>query len=127
MQRRRANIGWRDCSSARPVGAACKSKCQRQFKHLYNFSRNKGVDVVIRRRLQVRDSLRYGVESGAAWSAHGGRVLPDAHLLKGRRVLLEKVFFEDREIENERLELTDKDALYFLGSNADVYGTAPSS
>jgi hypothetical protein len=28
-----------------------------------------------------------------------------------------KVFYEEREIENERLELTDKGSLYFLGSN----------
>jgi hypothetical protein len=28
-----------------------------------------------------------------------------------------KVFYEDKEIENERLELTDKNSLYFLGSN----------
>ena len=27
-----------------------------------------------------------------------------------------KVFYEGREIENERLELTDKGSLYFLGS-----------
>jgi hypothetical protein len=26
-------------------------------------------------------------------------------------------FYEDREIENERVELTDKDSLYVLGSN----------
>ncbi|MCY1079448.1 pentapeptide repeat-containing protein [Archangium lansingense] len=32
-------------------------------------------------------------------------------------MLYNKVFFEDREIENERLELTDKGSLYFLGSN----------
>jgi hypothetical protein len=32
-------------------------------------------------------------------------------------MLAKKVFFEDREIENERLELTDKGSLYFLGSN----------
>ena len=31
--------------------------------------------------------------------------------------LLENVILEDKEIENERLELTDKDSLYFLGSN----------
>jgi len=30
---------------------------------------------------------------------------------------LENVIIEDREIENERLELTDKDSLYFLGPN----------
>jgi hypothetical protein len=28
-----------------------------------------------------------------------------------------KVFYENKEIENERLELTDKNSLYFLGSN----------
>jgi hypothetical protein len=32
-------------------------------------------------------------------------------------MLYNKVFFEDREIENERLELTDRGSLYFLGSN----------
>jgi len=32
-------------------------------------------------------------------------------------MLYTKVFYEDREIENERLELTDKGSLYFLGSN----------
>ncbi|WP_052518852.1 pentapeptide repeat-containing protein [Archangium violaceum] len=32
-------------------------------------------------------------------------------------MLYNKVFYEDREIENERLELTDKGSLYFLGSN----------
>jgi hypothetical protein len=32
-------------------------------------------------------------------------------------MLYKKVFYEDREIENERLELTDKGSLYFLGSN----------
>ena len=32
-------------------------------------------------------------------------------------MLYKKVFFEDREIENERLELTDRGSLYFLGSN----------
>jgi hypothetical protein len=31
--------------------------------------------------------------------------------------LLENVIIEDRKIENERLELTDKDSLYFLGPN----------
>jgi hypothetical protein len=31
-------------------------------------------------------------------------------------MLYNKVFYEDREIENERLELTDKGSLYFLGS-----------
>jgi uncharacterized protein YjbI with pentapeptide repeats len=33
-------------------------------------------------------------------------------------MLYNKVFYEDREIENERLELADKGSLYFLGSNA---------
>ncbi|MGZ3458504.1 MAG: hypothetical protein ACXU86_08365 [Archangium sp.] len=32
-------------------------------------------------------------------------------------MLAKKVFYEDREIENERLELIDKGSLYFLGSN----------
>jgi hypothetical protein len=32
-------------------------------------------------------------------------------------MLYNKVFYEDREIENERLELTDKGSLYFIGSN----------
>lgn len=32
-------------------------------------------------------------------------------------MLYNKVFYEDREIENERLELTDEGSLYFLGSN----------
>ena len=32
-------------------------------------------------------------------------------------MLYNKVFYEDREIENERLELTDKGSLYFFGSN----------
>ena len=32
-------------------------------------------------------------------------------------MLYNKVFYEDREIENERLELADKGSLYFLGSN----------
>jgi hypothetical protein len=32
-------------------------------------------------------------------------------------MLYNKVFYEDREIENERLELMDKGSLYFLGSN----------
>jgi len=32
-------------------------------------------------------------------------------------MLYNKVFYEDQEIENERLELTDKGSLYFLGSN----------
>jgi hypothetical protein len=32
-------------------------------------------------------------------------------------MLYTKVFYENREIENERLELTDKGSLYFLGSN----------
>ncbi|MBM7112956.1 hypothetical protein [Archangium primigenium] len=32
-------------------------------------------------------------------------------------MLYDKVFYEDQEIENERLELTDKGALYFLGAN----------
>lgn len=32
-------------------------------------------------------------------------------------MLAKKVFFEDKEINNERLELTDKGSLYFLGSN----------
>ncbi|HEX5751368.1 MAG TPA: hypothetical protein VFZ09_34405 [Archangium sp.] len=32
-------------------------------------------------------------------------------------MLYNKVFYEDRVIENERLELTDKGSLYFLGSN----------
>ncbi|WNG27748.1 pentapeptide repeat-containing protein [Cystobacter fuscus] len=32
-------------------------------------------------------------------------------------MLYNKVFYEDREIKNERLELTDKGSLYFLGSN----------
>jgi hypothetical protein len=32
-------------------------------------------------------------------------------------MLFTKVFYENREIENERLELTDKGSLYFLGSN----------
>jgi len=32
-------------------------------------------------------------------------------------MLYTKVFYEDREIENERLELTDKGSLYFLGAN----------
>jgi hypothetical protein len=33
-------------------------------------------------------------------------------------MLYTKVFYEDREIKNERLELTDKGSLYFLGANA---------
>jgi hypothetical protein len=32
-------------------------------------------------------------------------------------MLYNKVFYEDKELENERLELTDKGSLYFLGSN----------
>ncbi|WP_434385481.1 hypothetical protein [Melittangium boletus] len=32
-------------------------------------------------------------------------------------MLYDKVFFEDREIEDERLELTDAGSLYFLGAN----------
>ncbi|PTL79519.1 hypothetical protein [Vitiosangium sp. GDMCC 1.1324] len=32
-------------------------------------------------------------------------------------MLFTKVFYEDREIKNERLELTDKGSLYFLGRN----------
>ncbi|MBM7118965.1 hypothetical protein [Archangium primigenium] len=32
-------------------------------------------------------------------------------------MLFTKVFYEDKTIENERLELTDKGALYFLGAN----------
>jgi hypothetical protein len=32
-------------------------------------------------------------------------------------MLAKKVFYEDREIENERLELTDKGSIYFLGRN----------
>jgi hypothetical protein len=32
-------------------------------------------------------------------------------------MLAKKVFYEDKEFENERLELTDKGSLYFLGSN----------
>ncbi|WNG50605.1 pentapeptide repeat-containing protein [Archangium minus] len=32
-------------------------------------------------------------------------------------MLYNKIFYEDREIENERLEMTDKGSLYFLGSN----------
>jgi hypothetical protein len=32
-------------------------------------------------------------------------------------MLAKKVFYEDREIENERLELTDKGSIYFLGHN----------
>jgi hypothetical protein len=32
-------------------------------------------------------------------------------------MLYTKVFYEDQEIENQRLELTDKGSLYFLGSN----------
>ncbi len=32
-------------------------------------------------------------------------------------MLYNKVFYENREIENERLELTDKASLYFLGAN----------
>ena len=32
-------------------------------------------------------------------------------------MLYNKVFYENREIENERLDLTDKGALYFIGSN----------
>ncbi|PTL77071.1 hypothetical protein [Vitiosangium sp. GDMCC 1.1324] len=32
-------------------------------------------------------------------------------------MLAKKVFYEDKELENERLELTDKGSLYFLGRN----------
>jgi hypothetical protein len=32
-------------------------------------------------------------------------------------MLAKKVFYEDRQLENERLELTDKGTLYFLGRN----------
>jgi hypothetical protein len=32
-------------------------------------------------------------------------------------MLANKVFYKDKELENERLELTDKGSLYFLGSN----------
>ena len=32
-------------------------------------------------------------------------------------MLAKKVFYEDKQLENERLELTDKGALYFLGRN----------
>ena len=32
-------------------------------------------------------------------------------------MLFTKVFYEDKQIENERLELTDKGSLYFLGAN----------
>ncbi|HEX8438913.1 hypothetical protein [Archangium sp.] len=35
-----------------------------------------------------------------------------------------KVFYEDKEIENERLELTDKNSLYFLGSNLTLRNCA---
>ena len=32
-------------------------------------------------------------------------------------MLAKKVFYEDKHLENERLELTDKGTLYFLGRN----------
>jgi len=32
-------------------------------------------------------------------------------------MIAKKVFYEDKELKNERLELTDKDSLYFLGRN----------
>src|SRR5262245_58306191 len=32
-------------------------------------------------------------------------------------MLAKKVFYEDQELENERLELTDKGSMYFLGHN----------
>ncbi|WP_434391800.1 hypothetical protein [Melittangium boletus] len=65
-----------------------------------------------------RNPFRLGVEPGAAWQAHGGRFLPDAHLLKGKAMdKLGNIVFDNQEIENERLELTDARANFILGPN----------
>lgn len=64
-----------------------------------------------------RNPFRLGVEPDAAWQAHGGRLLPDAHLLKGKAMdRLGNIVFDDQEIENERLELTDAKANDILGT-----------
>jgi hypothetical protein len=108
-------------------GRFVEDQVSKRFSISMTSAGTRALMLLTRRRAIGTDSLGYGVEPalhGRRMSGEFFRCSPSEG--EGGNMVYTKVFYENREMENERLELTDKNSLYFLAKTC-CRGTVPSS